>query len=304
MTAEEFEAINEKISQAVNGLPFNFKGFMTAFGYGAASPQILIVKASDIVVAEVSDEMLLDAAADAIKVSSTIAHNVNTITLPISIEGFENIELVWSTESNLIDVTTGAVTHTTQDETVVLKVTLSLNGKLKEAEFSVCIFGVSEKEYETLVSLDLEDCGETDKYGNSVVKSSYNAGVVSVGTPAKQWLLSNALIAGIANDVKDGAMSIRVKADGRVEIQEEGEYNVVEFAAATYGNDAHGAQISVEYTLDNGTTWTANETVITVDHKELQTYRITLPEGVKRVAIVVVKNTGNRVNLDNIILMK
>ena len=304
VTAEEFEAINDKVSKGLEGLSFTFKGMMTAFGYGKASPQILVVNADDLVFETISTEVLLSSASKVIKVASSIAHNVNTITLPTSIEGFEDIELVWSTTSNLIDVTTGAVTHTDKDENVVLKATLSLNGQLLEVEFNVCVFGADNTVYEVLTSVDLEDCGETDKYGNSLVKSSYAAGVVSIGSPAKQWLLSNALIAGIANDVKDGAMSIRCKADARVEIQEEGEYNVVEFAAATYGDDSHGAQIKVEYTLDNGTTWVESQTVLTIDHKDLQTYRIKLPEGAKRIAIVVIKNTGNRVNLDNIKLMK
>ena len=82
------------------------------------------------------------------------------------------------------------------------------------------------------------------------------------------------------------------------------EYNVVEFATAVYGNDKAGIQLKVEYSTDQGTTWVAAEGVITVETKTLQTYRITLPEGVKRVAIVVVENSGNRVNIDNIKLMK
>lgn len=310
MTAEEFEAINDKLTKAVVGVPFEFKGIMTAFGYGAASPQILVLNASDLVFAEITDEMLLESAAGLIQISSSVAHNVNTITLPNSIAGFEEIELVWSTTSNLIDVTTGAVTHTENVETVELVATLSINGKLKEVKFTVTIFAQDNKQYEVLVSLDLEDCGETDSYGNSVVKSSYAEGVVTIGSPAKQWLLRNALIAGIANDRVDGKMAIRgqskTTADqtARIEIQHDDEYNVVEFATAIYGNDATGAQIRIEYSTDSGSTWTASETIITVDHRELQTYRVTLPEGVKRVAIVIVEGTGKRVNFDNIKLMK
>ena len=90
----------------------------------------------------------------------------------------------------------------------------------------------------------------------------------------------------------------------RIEIQEDGEYNVVEFAVATYGNDAHGAQIKIEYSTDSGATWTAAPEIITVESATFQTYRIKLPEGVKRVAIVLVENTGRRVNIDNIKLMK
>ena len=81
-------------------------------------------------------------------------------------------------------------------------------------------------------------------------------------------------------------------------------YNVVEFATAVYGNDAKGIQIIIEYSTDSGKTWVAAEEVITVDSKTLETYRIKLPEGNKRVAIVVVENSGRRVNIDNIKLMK
>ena len=105
-------------------------------------------------------------------------------------------------------------------------------------------------------------------------------------------------------------MSIRAKSGktaedtARIEIQEDGEYNVVEFATAIYGSDATGVKVRVEYSLDSGATWTQHSTVITVDHVTLQTYRIKLPEGAKRVAIVVVENTGSRINFDNIKLMK
>ena len=85
---------------------------------------------------------------------------------------------------------------------------------------------------------------------------------------------------------------------------QDGEYNVVELDTAIYGNDKAGIQIAIEYSTDSGTTWIRSEQVITVDSKTLQTYRVVLPEGAKRVAIVVVANTGNRVNIDNIKLMK
>lgn len=310
VTAEEFAAINDKVSKAVAGLEFEFKGMMTAFGYGKASPQILIVNASDLVFAQISNETLLHSAAGSINVASTIAFNVNTITLPTSVEGFEEITIVWSTTSELIDVTTGVVTHAQEDTNVVLKATLTLGEDSYEAEFTVMVFALDTNEYEVLVSLDLEDCTETDSYGNSLKKSSYAEGVVNIGTPAKNWLLRNALIAGINNDKFDGVMSIRAKSGktaedtARIEIQEDGEYNVVEFATAIYGSDATGVKVRVEYSLDSGATWTQHSTVITVDHVTLQTYRIKLPEGAKRVAIVVVENTGSRINFDNIKLMK
>ena len=105
-------------------------------------------------------------------------------------------------------------------------------------------------------------------------------------------------------------MSIRAKGaatagdTGRIEVQQDGEYNVVEFAAAIYGNDKAGAQIRIEYSTDGGSTWVASEDIVTLNSTTLVTYRVKLPEGAKRVAIVVVENTANRVNVDNIKLMK
>ena len=142
------------------------------------------------------------------------------------------------------------------------------------------------------------------------MKSGYAEGTVSLGTPKATWMLRNALIAAATNDIYDGTMSIRAQAGkskeetARIEIQQDGMYNVVEFATAVYGNDAKGIQIIIEYSTDSGKTWVAAEEVITVDSKTLETYRIKLPEGNKRVAIVVVENSGRRVNIDNIKLMK
>jgi hypothetical protein len=310
ITAEEFEAINQKVSGAVEGLEFTFKGVMTAFGYGKASPQILVLKATDLEFAELSPQIILEAAANSLKVSSSVPFKVNTITLPTAVEGNPDITVEWSTESDLIDLSTGAVTHPNAGTEVVLKATLTLGDEEYEAEFKVYIFEQDNNEYEVVTSLDLEECGETDSYGNSLTKPGYAAGVVSIGTPANEWLLQNALISGTSADKKDGKMSIRAQAGkdaektGRIEIKNAGEYNVVEFDTAIYGTNALGVKVRVEYSLDNGATWVAHDAVITIDHYTLETYRFKLPEGVKHVAIVVVENTGNRINFDNIKLMK
>ena len=105
-------------------------------------------------------------------------------------------------------------------------------------------------------------------------------------------------------------MGIRAKAGyeaastARIEIKESGEYNVVEFDAATYGNHVLGTQIRVEYTTDDGRTWITIDEIITLNSYTLETFRVKLPEGNKRVAIVVVENSGKTINMDNIKLMK
>ena len=151
---------------------------------------------------------------------------------------------------------------------------------------------------------------DADKNGYSLTKKGYGEGVITLGTPSHNWLLRNALIARISGDKVDGRFSIRAKAadtkdqTGRIEIQEAGEYNVVQFDTAVYGGDDEGIKVAIEYTFDDGATWVSAEQVITVNARELETYRVKLPEGSKRVAIVVVENSGNRINFDNIKLMK
>lgn len=310
MTAEEFANINQKLKTAVAGSEFDFVGYMSAYGYGTPKTQIQVVKADDLVFAELSDKEFLDAAAATLNITKSIAFNINDIELPQKLEGFDEIAIVWSSSSESINVDNGAVTHGSENETVTLTAKLTYKEEECEVSFEVLIFAVDTTEYEVVASLDLEDASLENKYGNSVTKPSYAAAVVNLGTPKANWLLQNALISSTDSDIREGIYSIRAQSGqdaastARIEIQEDGEYNVVEFAVATYGNDAHGAQIKIEYSTDSGTTWTASAEIITVESSTLQTYRIKLPEGVKRVAIVLVENTGRRVNLDNIKLMK
>ena len=310
MTAEEFSAINKVLKVAVVGMSFDFEGLMTAFGYGAASPQIQIKNSADIKFAELSDKDLIAAAANGLTITGSVALGVDKIELPTSLEGFDGMTITWSSDNDAINVETGVVSHKSENVTVTLTAKFAKGTETFEKTFDVLVFAEDTKEYEVVASFDCEDAEAADKNGNSTSKGSYAAATVELGTPKHKWLLKNALIACIANDVYDGTFGIRAKAGksadatARIEIQDDGEYNVVEFATAVYGNDKAGIQLKVEYSTDQGTTWVAAEGVITVETKTLQTYRITLPEGVKRVAIVVVENSGNRVNIDNIKLMK
>lgn len=310
MTAEEFSAINKVLKVAVVGMSFDFEGLMTAFGYGAASPQIQIKNSADIKFAELSDKDLIAAAANGLTITGSVALGVDKIELPTSLEGFDGMTITWSSDNDAINVETGVVSHKSENVTVTLTAKFVKGTETLEKTFDVLVFAEDTKEYEVVASFDCEDAEAADKNGNSTSKGSYAAATVELGTPKHKWLLKNALIACIANDVYDGTFGIRAKAGksadatARIEIQDDGEYNVVEFATAVYGNDKAGIQLKVEYSTDQGTTWVAAEGVITVETKTLQTYRITLPAGVKRVAIVVVENSGNRVNIDNIKLMK
>ena len=310
MSEEEFAEIYKVLSTAVVGGEFEFTGFMSAFGYGAASPQIMVVKASDLKFSELTNKDLLEAAGNVITVANSVSFAKNEITLPTTVSGFDGVTVAWESNSELINAETGVVTHGSENTKVTLTATLTLNGEEYKKTFEVLVFALDNTEYTVLASLDLEDAEAPNSYGNSASKSGYAEGTVNLGTPKATWLLRNALIAAATNDIYDGTMAIRAQAGktkeetARIEIQQDGEYNVVEFATAVYGNDASGIQIIVEYSTDSGKTWTAASEVITVDSKTLETYRIKLPEGNKRVAIVVVENSGRRVNIDNIKLMK
>ena len=304
MSAEEFASISSKFKTAIAGSKVSFEGIMTAFGYGTPSPQIQVVSAEDLVFAELSDADLLNAVAPTLTIDSSIGTDEATITLPTTFEGYPEILVSWASNNELINVETGAVTHAADDTTVTLTATITLNAETTTRTFNVTVFGTAAASYETVASLDLEDALAPNQWGNSESKSGYAAATVELGTPVSTWLLDNALIASATNDRYDGTLGIRAKAGGRIEIQEDGEYNYVQFDAAVYGNDAKGIKVGVEYSLDSGSTWVDSGTIISIDTTTLETYRISLPEGVKRVAIYIVKESGNRVNIDNILLMK
>jgi len=310
MSSEEFASINAVLSTAVVGSEFDFVGFMSAFGYGKASPQIQIVRASDLGFAELSDEEILEVAKDKLDVKESVSASVNEIVLPTTVEGFEGVEVTWLSDNAAIDVNTGVVTHGSSNVSVKLTATLYLNGKTLECVFEVVVIAIDNTEYEVIATLDLEDASREGSWGNSETKPSYAAGTVELGTPKYTWLLQNALIASTSSDKVSGDLAIRAQAGksasetARVEVRHDDEYNAVEFDAAIYGNDAVGLKIRIEYSFDAGSTWQVCDEIITVEGSTLETFRVKLPEGVKRVAIVVVENSGRRVNLDNIKLMK
>ena len=307
--AEQVSAINALLQVVGEGAEFTFKGIVIAYSTSDITPQILILNESDLNFGEITDEELLEAASTKLDIPTTIGFAVENIDLPTTIEGFD-CEVVWDTDSEAIDPVTGAIKHSTVDERVTVVATIIINGKSVQKEFFVTVEAADEKEYEVVASLDLEDALPANSWGNSETKTGYAAGVVELGTPKHNWLLQNALIAAATGDKYNGTFAIRMQArdtaadTGRVEIQEAGEYNVVEFAACIYGNDDLGAKIRIEYTFDDGVTWEVSSSIFTINNTTLETFRVKLPEGAKRVAIVFVEGSGRRVNLDDIKLMK
>ena len=309
MEDEEFEAISNILSAAIAGVEFDFVGLVTAYGYGTPVPQIQITNSQYIKFDEVSPEVLLESALSKIQISESVSHLKDQITIPQTIPGYDQIAVSWISDSNLIEVNTGAVTHADVDTTVTLTVTLSIGELSVSKEFKVLVGALNNKEYQEVVVFDLDDALDASSWGNSDSKPSYKEGTVVLGTPAYTWLLRNALIAATSGDKYQDKFAIRAQSGtsadqtARIEIQQDGEYNCVEFLAAIYGSDAAGLKIKVEYSFDQGSTWQATESV-TIENTQLDTYQFILPEGVKRIAIVVVENTGRRVNIDEIKLLK
>ena len=93
---------------------------------------------------------------------------------------------------------------------------------------------------------------------------------------------------------------------GRVELKQDFEFSVLEFAFGTFSNDALGATITVSYSIDSGTTWTEDAYEFKSNSKNLETVRIALPETkpTSRVAINIKPGVGKRVNVDNVKLLK
>ena len=309
MTEEEFTSISNILSAAIQGVEFEFVGLVTAFGYGKAAPQIQIVNSQYIKFDEVAPEVLLETALSKIQISESVSHLKDTITIPQTIAGFDNVEVKWESDSNLINPLTGAVKHADTDVTVTLTVTLTFSGQSVSKEYKVLVGAINTTEYQEVVVFDLDDALDASSWGNSDSKPSYKEGTVVLGTPAQTWLLRNALIAATSSDKYQDKFAIRAQSGtsaaetARIEIQHDGEYNCVEFLAAIYGGDAAGIQVKVEYSFDQGSTWESTESVI-IESTTLETYQFVLPTGVKRIAIVIVENTGRRVNIDEIKLLK
>lgn len=308
--SDEFTKIYNLFASSIPGTKIELCGFMTAFGWGTPATQIQITKASDLTIEKASDKTILETCLLQIKIANSVGFSKDSIALPTKIAGFDDVLLSWQSDSELINVDTMKVSHSNEDMVVTLTVRLKLNDEQISKDFEVVVEAKDDKVYEVLKSLDLEDALPANQYSCSNTKPGYDAAVVSLGTPKSDWLLQNALIACSSADKYDGNMGIRAKAGyeaastARIEIKESGEYNVVEFDAATYGNHVLGTQIRVEYTTDDGRTWITIDEIITLNSYTLETFRVKLPEGNKRVAIVVVENSGKTINMDNIKLMK
>ena len=308
VSAEDFTKLANTFASSVVGAEFSFKGVMSAYGYGTPKNQINILKAADIEFEAMSDATVVAAAKDNLKISTSLETTVTSIELPKTLAAFEGVNISWTSDNAAINAETGAVSHSSQDVVVTLTAILTKGSETVTKEIKVTVLG--NITFTDVATLNLEDAAEADKNGNSTTKPSYSEAVIELGTPKTSWLLRNALITSTSYDKFEGNMGIRIQnnadeaATGRIQIMTPGEYNYVQFDACVYNNDAEGITLAVAYSTDGGTTWTTLETTAVLTNRNLETFRFSLPEGEKLVAIYVVAGSGRRANIDNIRLMK
>lgn len=311
-TEEEFTAIADKVNLLSMGQALDVTGIMSAFGYGKAKNQIQVFTADALEVAQLTDEEMVEAAANALSLQNSIAKDVNSIDLPATVDGFTGVLISWTSNNPIINGSTGAVTHSSDTTDVTLTATVTLNDASLTKDFIVTVFADDEDKLEAVHTFDLEDALPASQYGMSASKPSYKAGNVELGTPKTTWLLSNAAIAGDGNDHVNGTFGIRTQVNavqeesGRIEVLQDYEFSQLEFKAAIYGANALGVQLAVEYSTDSGTTFTRTDRVYTINSYSLETIRVHLPQSnaTTRIAIVVLSGQGQRVNVDDIRFLK
>lgn len=325
MTADEYAKINTKLSSALAGTNIQFTGVMSAFGYGTPKPQIQIMLSGELIIAEATSQQKVDTVKTSLTVPAFVDTNTNSIALATSSEAFDDVVISWSSDNTAIIANDGTVTHAAQDTLVTLTATVSHKTETTataQRAFKVNVAG-TEFNGTAFVTLNFEDQEIIDagvsQYGISNFKSGYTlkdadknptkeANTVTIA--GKQWLLWNTLIAGDNSDHKNGTLAGRSKAGkdqentARIELLEKGEFNYVQFKAAVYNQQQLGISIGIEYMMDGATDWTDLGIVAAVNSYELQTFRFQLPQGIKNVAIYVVANSGNTVNIDDIELGK
>ncbi len=298
---DDFASINQKLKEARS---FDFKGYIIT---GRSSSSIYLLSSDDLTIQAMTDADKVELAANRVSVVPSILASVNSITLPTKSDYYETVSISWASSSASIDVATGVVTHS-GEETVTLTATFTLNGETTTRTYSVYIFEQDTKQYEEIAKLDFEGCETPNQYGVSGTKSSYADGNVTLG--GHTWLLAQTLIAsdGIT---KEGDFAGRVKhtggddVDPRIQIEEYLEINAIDFKAVAYNSGSVGATLHVEYQLEGSSEWTKVSISVAVTDDLLE-YHFALPEGAKKVAIVLEQSQSGAVtiNVDSIKLLK
>lgn len=312
MTNAEFTNLATKFQTLPVNSSINVTGIMSAFGYGKPANQVQIMRADDVVVGEMKPEDYINATADSITLPNCVDTNTSSIVLPSSIEGFDGVSIEWTSDNPAI-AKDGKVTTPTNMVDVNLTAKLSYNEISIDRTFVVTVFGTEDNNMNSVHTLDLEDAlpASESSYGCSATKPSYddkNKNEVTLGKPeAATWYLRNALIGGDGNDCKNGTFSIRTQSNkvqessGRIEVRKDFSFDILEFKAAIYGSNALGTRLMISYSTDSGATWVDMEREYPINTRSFETIRVKMPSSTNiRVAINVVANSGQRINVDDI----
>jgi hypothetical protein len=142
---------------------------------------------------------------------------------------------------------------------------------------------------------------------NANLKTGYAVGTITL--PSGSWILNDALIGNLANDVKAGTYSIRMQnktagtASGKVtqNFDWAAGAKTFTFSYARYGSDAAGS-LSVWYSLDHGSTWVsagADITDATTLSFKTATYTLNLNQPI-RFEIRRSDTLATKMNLDDL----
>ena len=309
VTPEVYKAIGDKVNTLLPHQVVSVTGAMTSFGYGKPGAQIALFSADDIVAKPLTDEAKVDLAVAAV----TTPHTLDTeakIELPKALENVEGVTMAWeSSNAAVINAETGVVTHGERDVDVKLTMTATAGDKTAKKEYIVTVLSASDDYYTEVASLDFEDALDGNKYGCSASKSGYKDGDVELG--GHKWNMNNALIGSAEDDRRVGKWGARMQTSGDLNaitlLDNTLKFDTVEALVGTYGKNALGTVIEVSYALDDATEFTVLPRQFVINQYELGKIRVALPvEGdhTVRVRLSAVKGTGQRVNIDNIRLLK
>lgn len=305
----EFAKINEKLSNLPEGYVIDAKGIMNAYGYGKPNPQLYIINADDLVVPELSDADKIQLVASSLSLPNCIDDSTKKIDLPTSVEGY-SATISWSTESEYMDNEGNVKNRPSRTLDVDYTATIKLNEETLTKDFTITLCG--SETLTTVHTFDLEDADPENKYGCSNTKSGYAEGTVELGSPKATWNLKNCLIGGTDSDVREGMYGLRVQSNkdatktGQIELRTDFEFSTVDFEVATYGSDVLGGILIPKYSIDGGETWKSIDREYIINSRTLETIRVVIPEtsATMRFQLTFKENTGKRLNIDNIQLLK
>ncbi len=309
MSDEEFAAINAKIEEISLYQQVTINGVFSAYGYGTPSVQLWLLRADDIIASELTDAEAVAGASQALTFPYTIEANETSIDLPSTVDGYENVTVTYTSNSDAINTTTGAVTHGTTDEFVTLTATFSQGEASTSVQYYINVMSADDNWLTLVQTLDFEDAAAAGSYGTSSTKSSYDVeetdNLVTLGSPSITWQMKYALIAGASNDVFNGTLAGRAQSrsetdPGYIRTMEDVSVDVVEFKFAVFSSDTLNIQtVSVNYSTDSGETFTTAYSALN-SSRTFQLVRVTLPERANRISIEFTSTSNVRANIDDI----